>query len=54
MPFDWNGYLELAETLTKVEANESALRTAISRAYYSAYNQAFEYVTEQNKAQRAE
>jgi hypothetical protein len=31
MPFDWNGYLELAETLTKVEANESALRTAIIR-----------------------
>jgi uncharacterized protein (UPF0332 family) len=38
--FDWTKYLELAEELSKRVTDESALRTAISRAYYSVFNTA--------------
>lgn len=36
MDFDWNGYLSLAKELSESE-EEAKQRTAISRAYYSAY-----------------
>ncbi|SRR5260370_15467225 len=35
-PFDWAGYYKLADELAK-RADEAALRTAISRAYYYVY-----------------
>jgi hypothetical protein len=40
MPFDWNNYLVLAEELA-ARADEASKRTAISRAYYFAFNLAF-------------
>lgn len=40
MPFDWNNYLSLAEELA-TKADEASKRTAISRAYYCVFNQAF-------------
>jgi uncharacterized protein (UPF0332 family) len=39
MPFSWVDYLDLATRLAG-EADEAAKRTAISRAYYAAFNQA--------------
>jgi hypothetical protein len=41
MPFDWREFLVLAETLLE-SRSEAAYRSAISRAYYSVYNQASE------------
>lgn len=41
MPFDWTGFLILAEELSKRQ-EESCKRSAISRAYYSVFNPAFE------------
>jgi uncharacterized protein (UPF0332 family) len=41
MPFDWAKFLELAERLAQ-EPNEEAKRTSISRAYYYAFNAAYE------------
>ena len=38
-PFDWSQYLLLAQELSS-RSEESALRSAISRAYYPAYNTA--------------
>lgn len=40
MPFDWDGYLFLAEELA-LRVDEAAKRSAISRAYYSVFNLAF-------------
>ena len=40
MPFDWNNYLILAEELA-IRTDEASKRTAISRAYYCAFNLAF-------------
>ena len=44
MPFDWSEYLELADWITKNAADlrspEAAHRSAISRAYYCAFNSA--------------
>ena len=40
--FDWNEYLILARRLGS-EPEESALRSAISRAYYAAFNTAEQY-----------
>lgn len=40
MPFDWTNYLRLAENLAR-EPDDASLRTAISRAYYFAFNIAF-------------
>lgn len=40
---DWAGYLALAERLAN-ETGEAELRSAVSRAYYSAYNDARRYV----------
>lgn len=37
MAFDWTKYLNLAEELVKTDAEENH-RSAISRAYYAAYN----------------
>lgn len=41
-PFDWLKYLEFAKELSNSE-KEAALRSAISRAYYAAFNQARAY-----------
>lgn len=41
--FDWLRFLLLAERLT-TNADEEALRTAISRAYYAAFHVAYAYV----------
>lgn len=45
--FDWEGYLRLAEELSKSKDNESHLRAAVSRAYYAAYNVARRYIEEE-------
>ena len=37
-PFEWSGFFRLAQELVRPAANEAELRTAISRAYYCAYN----------------
>ena len=41
MAFDWNEFLSLARYLAR-SADEASKRTAISRAYYCAFNLAFE------------
>jgi uncharacterized protein (UPF0332 family) len=38
--FDWAEYLVLAESLARRTDDESALRSAVSRAYYAASNRA--------------
>jgi len=38
-PFDWLEYLELAKQLSSDKDKEAAMRSAISRAYYAAFNQ---------------
>lgn len=43
MPFDWTEYARLAEDL-RTRGDEASLRTAISRAYYSVYHQARDYL----------
>ncbi len=45
--FDWITYLTLARTLAE-EAEESCKRSAISRAYYAAYNCALAYCNTHN------
>jgi hypothetical protein len=42
MPFAWADYLTLAATLAARTGDEASLRSAISRAYYAAYNSAVE------------
>jgi uncharacterized protein (UPF0332 family) len=42
MAFDWYNFLELAEELAAREDDEASKRTAISRAYYSAFNVALQ------------
>lgn len=42
--FEWDGFLLLAERLVREGNDESAQRTAISRAYYAAYHAAAAYV----------
>ena len=44
--FDWDDYLGLAERLAQDSGDEPALRSAISRAYYSAYHAAARFVRE--------
>ncbi len=42
---DWAGFLALAKTLAQaLPAEGASLRSAISRAYYSAYNDARQYL----------
>jgi hypothetical protein len=41
MPFNWNDFFTLAEKLA-AEADDAAKRTAVSRAYYSAFHDAME------------
>jgi uncharacterized protein (UPF0332 family) len=38
-PFDWNQFLVLSRTLSQ-NADEASLRSAVSRAYYCAFNTA--------------
>jgi hypothetical protein len=40
MPFDWNEYLTLAEQLAQ-RNDEASKRSSVSRAYYSAFHDAF-------------
>jgi len=40
--FDWSNYLALAKDLSE-SSDEAVLRSAISRAYYAAFNQAKDY-----------
>lgn len=40
--FDWTKYLDLAKNLS-TSSEEALLRSAISRAYYAAFNQARDY-----------
>ena len=39
-PFDWSGYLALADELASRTGDEAAERSAISRAYYAALGRA--------------
>jgi len=45
MPFDWSDYRLVAEKLSQ-NADEASLRCAISRAYYFAYHQAVNHLSE--------
>lgn len=45
MPFDWADYRAVAETLRR-NADEASLRSAISRAYYCAYHQAVNHLSQ--------
>ncbi len=38
MAFGWEDYLSLANDLSKDQKNEAALHSAVSRAYYAAFN----------------
>ena len=38
MNFDWSEYLRLARELADQRGDDAAMRTAISRAYYAAFN----------------
>jgi len=40
--FDWGEYLKLAKTLLDIDS-QAALRSAVSRSYYSAYHCAGDY-----------
>jgi uncharacterized protein (UPF0332 family) len=44
-PFNWNEYLTLAQELSQ-RSDESARRSAVSRAYYAAFNRARLHLTE--------
>lgn len=39
MAFDWNEYISLAEQLNAGKPSVAQMRSAISRAYYGAFNQ---------------
>ena len=43
MPFDWRAYRDLAESLAQ-QGSEASRRSAISRAYYAAFNVAREFL----------
>jgi len=51
MPFDWNNFLSLAEQLAAND-NEASKRTAISRAYYCAFNLALARVGPRPRGER--
>jgi uncharacterized protein (UPF0332 family) len=44
MAFGWEDYLSLANDLSKDQNNEAALRSAVSRAYYAAFNIAKDFL----------
>jgi uncharacterized protein (UPF0332 family) len=46
--FDWLKFLVLAKELRKREAEEEAVRTCISRAYYATYHKAHEFLDNHN------
>lgn len=48
-PFDWGGYLTLAEALSSQIGDEAALRSAISRAYYAALGRAVGLLTNEGR-----
>ena len=43
-PFEWKDYLTFAEDLQQSRVDEAALRSAVSRAYYAAFNQAVSFL----------
>jgi len=49
--FDWIYYLDLADSLVSQD-NESALRSAVSRAYYAAYNKALQKLIDEGQISR--
>lgn len=49
-PFDWEDYLVFAEDLQKNRADDAALRSAVSRAYYTAYNLAVRFLENRHLA----
>lgn len=53
MAFGWEDYLSLANDLSKNQNNEAALRSAISRTYYAAFNVAKDFLNK-NGAQISE
>lgn len=55
MTFDWNDYLRLAEDLydSPQTSEEASYRTAISRAYYSAFHLAAQTLESQRTWRRA-
>ncbi len=57
MNFDWSDYLDFAQTLVASKATypsqEAALRTAISRAYYSAFCKSRNYLRDIDNIQNS-
>ncbi len=53
MPFDWFTYRTVAETLSR-NADEASHRSAVSRAYYCAYHQALNHLSEHHNFQFSE
>lgn len=46
--FIWSAFLDLAEELAALPANEAAARTAISRAYYATFHAGRAYLDRSN------
>ena len=46
--FDWRGFLELATSLADGSDDESALRSAASRAYYASFHHARAYIEQKD------
>ena len=42
--FEWEDFLDLAESLASQPSNEAAARSAISRAYYAAFHAGRDYL----------
>ncbi len=51
--FNWADYLDLADNLLG-QANEAAFRSAVSRAYYAAYNRALQKLIEESLIYRTD
>ncbi len=51
--FNWANYLKLADNLLEQD-NEAAFRSAVSRAYYAAYNRARQKLIEEGLTYRAD
>ncbi len=37
MPFDWSGFISIAENLCDTKNDQASLRTSVSRAYYGVF-----------------
>ena len=49
MPFDWSKFLDLARRLSAETTDEASLRSAVSRAYYAAFNTAADRMRQDGK-----